>query len=67
MNVSALPPLQLVFLKLSCLLFPTSDYRHPVVTPAVNFMSHVLSGVRVNSRSAVANGLYVAALLLEVR
>ena len=41
-----LPSFQLVFLKLSVLLFPASDYRHPVTTPALQIMSHVLSATR---------------------
>lgn len=38
--------LQLVYLKVAGTLFPTSDFRHPVVTPALVCMSQLLTKVR---------------------
>ena len=58
--------LQLCFLRLSLLLFPASDYRHPVSTPAVQIMSHLLSVPRFSTRRDFASGLFVAALFAEV-
>ncbi len=37
--------LQLLYLKLVSVLFPTSDFRHPVTTPAMLYMSHILTQV----------------------
>lgn len=61
-----LPTFQLLLFKLVSLLFPTSDYRHPVVTPAVVFMSQILLRCRVRTRSDVSKGLFICTLVLEV-
>lgn len=37
---------QLVYLKIAGMLFPTSDFRHPVVTPALLCLSQLLTKVR---------------------
>ncbi|CAB4056288.1 NOP14 [Lepeophtheirus salmonis] len=55
----------IIFLKLAFLLFPSSDFRHPVATPALTFIAHILSSSKVNSRSSVAGGLYLCAIFLE--
>ncbi|XP_024936270.1 nucleolar protein 14 homolog isoform X2 [Cephus cinctus] len=55
----------LIFLKLVSLLFPTSDFRHPVVTPCLVFMSQILTRCRVKSRSAISKGLFISTLVLE--
>ena len=69
-NVSCLNafclPFQLIFLKLSVLLFPSSDYRHPVTTPAFQIMSHVLAAGRFATRNSIASGLFIATLFVEV-
>lgn len=57
---------QLIFFKLVSLLFPTSDFRHPVVTPCLVFMSQILLRSRVKNRSDVAKGLFLCTLILEV-
>ena len=57
--------LQLIFLKITTLLFPTSDYRHPVTTPALQWMANILSNSKVNSRKSLASGLFVASILAE--
>jgi len=38
--------LQLLYFRLVSVLFPTSDRRHPVITPVMLFMSHILTQVR---------------------
>ncbi|XP_049778606.1 nucleolar protein 14 homolog [Schistocerca cancellata] len=55
----------LVFLKLVSHLFPTSDFRHPVVTPTIIFMEQILWESRIQSRRDVATGLFITTLLLE--
>lgn len=37
--------LQLIYLKVTALLFPTSDFRHPVTTPALLYISQALTKV----------------------
>jgi len=56
-----------VLLKFVCLLFPASDYRHPVVTPAMILAVNALSAIRFNNKAAIAAGLYLAALVVEVK
>ncbi|XP_046747875.1 nucleolar protein 14 [Diprion similis] len=55
----------LILFKLVSLLFPTSDYRHPVVTPSIVFMSQILTRCRVRSRSDISKGLFICTLVLE--
>ncbi|KAJ4450939.1 hypothetical protein ANN_02374 [Periplaneta americana] len=55
----------LVFLKVISQLFPTSDFRHPVVTPALVFMSQMLSQCKVKNTQDVATGLFLVTLILE--
>lgn len=55
----------LLFFKLISLLFPTSDFRHPVVTPALVFMGQMLSACRLETRQDIAKGLLLVSLLLE--
>jgi len=58
---------QLILFKLVSLLFPTSDFRHPVITPCLVFMSQIL--LRSNpkgSRIDIAKGLFICTLILEV-
>lgn len=60
-----LPPLtcmvalsfQLIYLKITGMLFPTSDFRHPVVTPALVCLSQLLTkvGPHVHGRSRSAS------------
>ena len=57
---------QLIFLKIAQLLFPTSDYRHPVSTPTFQWMSQVLSTAKFFTRPALASGLMVATFFTEV-
>ena len=52
-------------MKITTLLFPTSDYRHPVGTPALQWMSYILSASKVNTRQSLASGLFVASVMAE--
>lgn len=58
--------LQLIYLKIAGMLFPTSDFRHPVVTPALVCLSQLLTkvcphvhtgGQTRSSRAGVSPGL----------
>lgn len=56
----------LIFFKLVSLLFPTSDFRHPVVTPCLAFMSQILLRARIKRcRSDISKGLFMCTLVLE--
>ncbi|CAG9865034.1 unnamed protein product [Phyllotreta striolata] len=55
----------LVFLKLVSILFPTSDFRHKIVTPCYVFMEIMLTKCRVRSRRDISYGLFIVTLLLE--
>lgn len=55
----------LIFLKLVSLIFPTSDFRHPVVTPCFIFMSQMLLRCRIKSRIDMSKGLFICSLILE--
>ncbi|CAL8317522.1 unnamed protein product [Lota lota] len=63
---AAFPALDmLVYLKVVALLFPTSDYRHPVTTPALLFICQSLSKCAVTSLQDVTSGLVLCCLALE--
>ncbi|XP_016112723.1 nucleolar protein 14 [Sinocyclocheilus grahami] len=66
-TVSALIPVcvQLVLLKITALLFPTSDFRHPVTTPAFLYISQALTRCVVLSLEDVCKGLILCCLALE--
>lgn len=55
----------LIYLKITGLLFPTSDFWHPVVTPALICMSQMLTKCPVTSLRDVVKGLFVCCLFLE--
>lgn len=55
----------LIYLKITGLLFPTSDFWHPVVTPALMCMSQMLTKCPVLSLQDVIKGLFVCCLFLE--
>ena len=55
----------LIFFKLISLLYPTSDFRHPVTTPAMIFMSEILTYCRFNDAYSLSRGLFVTTLILE--
>ena len=64
-NGIPLPVEVLIFLKMSFDLFPGTDYRHPVTTPAFLFISHFLNAVKVDSRVKIAQGLFLTSLALN--
>lgn len=47
-------PFQLIYLKIAGLLFPASDFWHPVVTPALLCLSQLLTKVRPSAQAAGA-------------
>ncbi|XP_073503624.1 nucleolar protein 14 [Phyllobates terribilis] len=55
----------LLYFKITGILFPTSDFWHPVVTPAVTVMSQLLTKCPVSSLEDVAAGLFVSCMFLE--
>lgn len=55
----------LIFLKLVPLLFPSSDYYHPVCTYAVMIASQILSQSKIKKRSDIASCLLLTTILLE--
>lgn len=55
-----------MFLKLVPLLFPSSDYHHPVCTYAVMIATNVLSQSKIKTRSDIASILLLTTILLEV-
>uniref|UniRef100_A0A8C6YMK1 NOP14 nucleolar protein n=1 Tax=Nothoprocta perdicaria TaxID=30464 RepID=A0A8C6YMK1_NOTPE len=55
----------LIYLKITSLLFPTSDFRHPVVTPAFIYMSQLLTKCRITTLQDVVKGLFICCLFLE--
>lgn len=55
----------LVLLKITALLFPASDFRHPVTTPAFLYISQALTKCVVLSLEDVCKGLILCCLALE--
>ena len=55
----------LVLLHIVHLVLPTSDYRHPVVTPAVTFMCQILSSARPTDRAGFAACVSLCSAMLE--
>jgi len=45
LGVCSFAALQMLYFRLVSVLFPTSDIRHPVVSPAMLFMSRILTQV----------------------
>ncbi|XP_026959662.1 nucleolar protein 14 [Sagmatias obliquidens] len=55
----------LVYLKIAGMLFPTSDFRHPVVTPALLCLSQLLTKCPIQSLQDVVKGLFVCCVFLD--
>jgi len=55
----------IIFLHLVHLLFPTSDYRHPVTTPALTLATAALATCRPIDRATTAATLLLATIVLE--
>ncbi|XP_077478911.1 nucleolar protein 14 isoform X2 [Stigmatopora argus] len=63
---SAFPTLdKLIYLKVAALLFPTSDFRHPVTTPALLYIGQALTKCPVRSLEDVTSGLALCCLAVE--
>lgn len=56
----------LLFLKLVSCLFPTSDFRHQIVTPTFIFMEQMLNKCKIRCRRDISYGLFLTTLVLEV-
>ncbi|KAJ1213882.1 hypothetical protein NDU88_001512 [Pleurodeles waltl] len=54
-----------VYLKITAILFPTSDFWHPVVTPAMTYLSQLLIKCPVLSLKDVAAGLFLCCIFIE--
>ncbi|XP_024429557.1 nucleolar protein 14 [Desmodus rotundus] len=55
----------LIYLKIAGMLFPTSDFWHPVVTPALVCMSQLLTKCPVLSLQDAVKGLFVCCMFLD--
>uniref|UniRef100_A0A8C9XT01 NOP14 nucleolar protein homolog (yeast) n=1 Tax=Sander lucioperca TaxID=283035 RepID=A0A8C9XT01_SANLU len=55
----------LIYLKVTALLFPTSDFRHPVTTPALLYISQALTKCPVRSLQDLTSGLALCCLAVE--
>merc|ERR550519_2860687 len=55
----------IMFLHLVHITFPSSDYRHPVVTPSVTFMCSVMATARPIDRSSISSCLLMCTTMLE--
>ncbi|XP_066089734.1 nucleolar protein 14 [Saccopteryx bilineata] len=55
----------LVYLKIAGMLFPTSDFWHPVVTPALVCMSQLLTKCPVLSLQDAVKGLFLCCVFLD--
>lgn len=65
-NQKSYPKLDtIVFFKFVSSLFPTSDFRHPVVTPCYIFLHHILSQCKIKNRADIMSGLYLVTLTYD--
>ncbi|XP_053689392.1 nucleolar protein 14 homolog [Sabethes cyaneus] len=55
----------MIFIKLIPVLFSESDFRHPVVSPALVFASEILARCLICSRRDVTLGLFLITTVLE--
>ncbi|XP_059500878.1 nucleolar protein 14 [Stegostoma tigrinum] len=56
---------KLLYIKIIGALFPTSDFRHAVVTPTLVYMSQIVTKCSVTVLRDVAAGLFVCCLFLD--
>ncbi|CAK1540910.1 unnamed protein product [Leptosia nina] len=65
-NPRVVPDLNtLIFFKLVSLLYPTSDFRHPVTTPTLVFMTEILRTCHFRDAYSVSRGFFVLTMILE--
>ncbi|KAI8777678.1 nucleolar protein 14-like [Biomphalaria glabrata] len=55
----------MMYLMLVELLFPTSDFKHPVTTPAIHFITQILAESPVRSIHDVVAGLFLSSLAIK--
>ncbi|KAI5096531.1 nucleolar protein 14, partial [Silurus meridionalis] len=55
----------LIYLRIATLLFPASDFRHPVTTPVFLYISQTLTKCAVVSLESVCAGLILCCLAVE--
>ncbi|KAJ8683005.1 hypothetical protein QAD02_018797 [Eretmocerus hayati] len=55
----------LILFKLVSILYPTSDFRHPIVTPCLVFMSQILLRCKIKDKRDISKGLFICTLILE--
>ena len=58
---------ELLFLRLTGAVWSTSDFRHPVIAPALLLMAQYLGQCRIRNVADLASGLFLCSLVLEVR
>lgn len=56
---------ELLALRIMLSVFPTSDYRHPVLTPANIFFGEMLSGFPVRGAQDASAGVFISCLQIE--
>ena len=55
-----------MYFKLFSCIYPTSDFRHEVITPAMLFASQIYSSCSVTNHRDVAVGLMLTSIMAEV-
>jgi len=56
----------LIFLQLLTVIYSTSDYSHPIITPALLIMENYLSQAIINSEKDIVKGLYLCNIMYMV-
>lgn len=59
------PTSTLILFQLTALMFPASDFQHPVITPAFQFLGQVLAKAQVKSASNLLQGLLTCKIVME--
>lgn len=55
-----------MYFKLLSKIYPTSDYRHEVITPAMIFASQIYCSCPVTNHRDIAVGLMLTTIMAEV-
>lgn len=55
----------IIYFKLVSVLYSTSDFRHPIVTPTICFINHILSRCPIRTCSDIATGLLLTTYIHE--
>jgi len=56
----------LIFLQLLTVIYSTSDYSHPIITPALLIMENYLSQAIINNERDIIRGLYLCNIMYMV-